>query len=408
MIYGVKDTPPVGKLLLFSLQILLSVFTATALIAQICGVDLSGAFIGAGAATLIYSVCTRFKSPMFISNSGAFVAPVLAALAAGGYTAVAVGGLVAAVVYITFGVIFKYVPIENLYKVMPKVLIGSVTVVIGINLMGFIPGYIGDTGITGVCIALITVLAIALSSHYFKGTLSMFPFLIGTLVGYVVSIPFGLVDFSKFNNISLIKLPTLAFTQWQAVNFKTLIPIIVVYIAFTISAICECLSDHAALGGIVGVDLYKEPGLARIFVGEGTANLATACFGGLGACSYGEGVAAVGFSKCASVKTTCTAALMMILLGFFEPVQAFIASIPSCVIGGGTACVLYGFISASGIKMLKQVDLNVQKNLIICSVVLSLGISGVVLGGATFSISGTALALVAGVVLNLILKEEKE
>ena len=408
MIYGVKDTPPVGKLLLFSLQILLSVFTATALIAQICGVDLSGAFIGAGAATLIYSVCTRFKSPMFISNSGAFVAPVVAALAAGGYTAVAVGGLVAAVVYITFGVIFKYVPIENLYKVMPKVLIGSVTVVIGINLMGFIPGYIGDTGITGVCIALITVLAIALSSHYFKGALSMFPFLIGTLVGYVVSIPFGLVDFSKFNGISLIKLPTLAFTQWQAVDFKTLIPIIVVYIAFTISAICECLSDHAALGGIVGVDLYKEPGLARIFIGEGTANLATTCFGGLGACSYGEGVAAVGFSKCASVKTTCTAALMMILLGFLEPVQAFIASIPSCVIGGGTACVLYGFISASGIKMLKQVDLNIQKNLIICSVVLSLGISGVVLGGATFSISGTALALTAGVVLNLILKEEKE
>ena len=408
MVYQVNERPPFGKMLLFSLQILLSVFTATALIAQICGVDLSGAFIGAGAATLIYSVCTRFKSPMFISNSGAFVAPVLAALAAGGYTAVAVGGLVAAVVYITFGVIFKYVPIENLYKVMPKVLIGSVTVVIGINLMGFIPGYIGDTGITGVCIALITVLAIALSSHYFKGALSMFPFLIGTLVGYVVSIPFGLVDFSKFNGISLIKLPTLAFTQWQAVNFKILIPIIVVYIAFTISAICECLSDHAALGGIVGVDLYKEPGLARIFVGEGTANLATACFGGLGACSYGEGVAAVGFSKCASVKTTCTAALMMVLLGFLEPVQAFIASIPSCVIGGGTACVLYGFISASGIKMLKQVDLNVQKNLIICSVVLSLGISGVVLGGATFSISGTALALVAGVVLNLILKEEKE
>ena len=97
----------------------------------------------------------------------------------------------------------------------------------------------------------------------------------------------------------------------------------------------------------------------------------------------------------------------MMLLGFFEPVQAFIASIPSCVIGGGTACVLYGFISSSGIKLLKDVDLNNQKNLIICSVVLSLGISGVVLGGGTFSITGTALALVAGVILNLILKEKK-
>ena len=406
MIYQVNDKPPLGKMLLFSLQILLSVFTATALIAQICGVNLSGAFVGAGMATVVYTLFTRYKSPMFISNSGAFVAPVLAALAAGGYTAVAVGGLVSAVVYSLFGLIFSRISIDNLYKVMPKVLIGSITVVIGINLMGFIPGYIGDTGNLGVCIALITVLAIALSSHYLKGALSMFPFLIGTLVGYVVSIPFGLVDFSKFDGIKLISLPKLAFSEWAPTSWKILIPVIVVYVAFTVSAICECLSDHAALGGIIGRDLYKEPGLGRIFIGEGMANIATSCLGGLGACSYGEGVAAVGFSKCASIWTTVVAATMMILLGFLEPVQAFIASIPSCVIGGGTACVLYGFISSSGIKMLKQVDFNNQKNLIICSVVLSLGISGVVLGGEIFSLSGTALALLAGVVLNLILKEE--
>ena len=237
MIYQVNDRPPFGKLILFSLQILLSVFTATALIAQICGVNLSGAFVGAGMATIVYSIFTKFKSPMFISNSGAFVAPVLAALAAGGYTAVAVGGATAALVYVIFGVVFSRISIDNLYKVMPKVLIGSVTVVIGINLMGFIPGYIGDTGNLGLVIALITVLAIALSSHYLKGTLSMFPFLIGTLVGYVVSIPFGLVDFSKFNGIKLFNFPTLAFTQWTAVPFKTLIPVIVVFIAFTISAI---------------------------------------------------------------------------------------------------------------------------------------------------------------------------
>ena len=407
MIYQVNDRPPLGKLILFSLQMMLSVFTATALIAQVCGVNLSGAFIGAGMATIVYSIFTKFKSPMFISNSGAFVAPVLAALAAGGYVAVAVGGATAALVYIIFGLIFSKVSVDNLYKVMPKVLIGSVTVVIGINLMGFIPGYLGDTGNLGLVIALITVLAIALSSHYLKGALSMFPFLIGTLVGYVVSIPFGLVDFSKFHGIHLFNLPTLAFTQWSSVSFKTLIPIIVVYIAFTVSALCECLADHAALGGIIGRDLYKEPGLGHIFVGEGVANLATSCLGCLGACSYGEGVATVGFSKCASIWSTVLAAVMMILLGFLEPVQAFIASIPSCVIGGGTACVLYGFISASGIKLLKDIDLNNSKNLIICSTVLSLGISGVVLGGETFSLSGTALALVAGVILNLILKEKK-
>lgn len=408
MIYNVHDKPPLGKTLLFALQLMLSCFTATALIAQICGVPLSGAFLGAGFATIVYGIVTKHESPMFISNSGAFVAPVLAALAAGGYAAVAVGGFVAFAVYSIFGIIFKYISVDNLYKFMPKVLIGSVTVVIGINLMGFIPGYIGDTGNLGVIIALITVLAIALSSHYFKGALSMFPFLIGTLVGYVVSIPFGLVDFSKFQGISLFNIPDVAFMHWAGVSFRTLIPVIVVYVAFTISAICECLSDHAALGGIIGRDLYQKPGLTRIFIGEGVANLATSCFGGLGACSYGEGVGAVGFSKCASTLVTAVAAIMMMLLGFLEPVQAFIASIPSCVIGGGTACILYGFISSSGIRLLKGVDFDNQKNLIICSVVLALGISGVVLGGETFSLSGTALALVAGVVLNLILKEKEK
>ena len=407
MIYNVEDRPPIGKLLLFALQIMLSCFTATALIGQVCGVPLSGAFLGAGLATIVYMVCTKGKSPMFISNSGAFVAPVVAALAAGGYTAVAIGGAVACIVYTIFGLIFYKIDVKYLYKFMPKVLIGSVTIVIGINLMGFIPGYIGDTGNLGLGIALITVLAIALSSHYFKGALSMFPFLIGTLVGYIVAIPFGFVDFSKFEGIHLFTLPTIAFMHWEHVEFSTMIPIIVMYIAFTISAICECLSDHAALGNIVGRDLYKDPGLGRIFVGEGAANLATSCFGGLGACSYGESVGTIGFSKCGATVVTFAAALMMMALGFLEPIQAFIASIPSCVIGGGTACVLYGFISSSGIKLLKDVDLNIQKNLIICSVVLSLGISGVVFNSGDFSLSGTALALIAGVILNLILRDKE-
>lgn len=405
MIYNVNDKIPINKLLLFSLQIMLSCFTATALIGQICGVPLSGAFVGAGMATIIYWLVTKQQSPMFISNSGAFVAPVLAALAAGGYTAVAVGGLTAFVTYSVFGIIFKKIDINNLYKVMPKALIGSITVVIGINLMGFISGYIGDTGNLGVAIAMITVLAIALSSHYLKGMWSMFPFLIGTLVGYVIAIPFGLVDFTKFQGIHLFTLPTFAFTAWEKVDFTSLIPIIIMFLAFTVSAICECLSDHAALGNIIGVDLYKTPGLSRIFIGEGAANLMSSCLGGLGACSYGESVGTIGFSKCASSKVTFGAAVMMIALGFIEPIQAFIASIPSCVIGGGTACVLYGFISSSGIKLLKDVDLNNSKNLILVSVILSIGISGIALGGEVFSLSGTALALVVGIVLNLILKE---
>ena len=132
------------------------------------------------------------------------------------------------------------------------------------------------------------------------------------------------------------------------------------YIAYTISAIMECLSDHAALSGIIGVDLYKEPGLSKIFIGEGLANLVGSCVGGLGICSYGEGVACVGFSKVASVKVTFVAAIILGLLGFIEPIQVFIASIPSCVFAGA-AIILYGFIACSGIKMLQKTNLNEQK-----------------------------------------------
>lgn len=411
MIYGIKDKPPVGKLILFAFQMVLSVFVASVLIANICGVNVSAALVGAGLSTLIYLVFTKAESPMFISNSGAFVAPVLMALAAAGYTGVFVGGITTFVIYTIFGIIFSRVPVENIYKVFPPALIGAVTCVIGINLMGFIPTYLGETGQWGMVVALITMLVIALLSHYAKGMAKILPFLVGILIGYAAAAILTLtgvvqlVDFSVFSGMKLFIMPEFAFTKFTAVSWSTLLPIIVVYIAFTISAMMECLSDHAALGGIIGVDLYKKPGLHRIFVGEGMANIASSLFGGLGACSYGEGVACVGFSRVSSTLVTGTAAIILALLGFIGPIQAFIASIPSCVFAGA-AVVLYGFIACSGVKMLQKTNLNIQKNLVIVSSVLSLGISSVVLGGSTFSISGTALALVVGIILNLILKEK--
>lgn len=414
MIYNIEDRVPFAQLLLFAVQMMLSVFVATTLIATICGVSVSGALVGAGLATLIYLLITKGKSPMFISNSGAFVAPVILALAAGGYSVVAAGGLISCLVYCAFGYLFTFVPVEKIYKIFPATLIGAVTAVIGINLMPFILTYVQLDGIMnmwGVSIALITMAAIALISHYAKGICRILPFLLGTLIGYAIAAVLTItgvhkiVDFSVFNNISFFILPDFAFTHWEPVTFTTLVPIILVYIAYTISAMMECLSDHAALGGIIGTDLYKTPGLSRIFIGEGFSNLLSASVGGLGACSYGESVACIGFSKVASAAVTATAALILIILGFLGPVQAFILSIPSCVFAGA-AMILYGFIACSGIKMLQKVNLNNQKDLIIVSVVLSLGISGIVFGGETFSLSATALALVAGILLNLVLKDD--
>ena len=412
MIYNLDDKIPINKLILFALQMVLSVFVATILIANICGVAISGALVGAGLATLIYSVVTKGKSPMYISSSGAFVAPVMAALAAGGYTAVAIGGLVACAIYCLFGFIFSKLSVEKVYKIFPKALIGAITVVIGVNLMPFILSYVqinGATNMWGVSVALVTMISIALISHYAKGIMQILPFLIGLMIGYIYAIILtitgtcDIVDFTIFNNISLFVLPDFAFTHWEPITFVTIVPVIILYIAYTISAQMECLSDHGALGGIIGVDLYKEPGLPRIFCGEGLANLMSSV-SGLNYCSYGESVATVGFSKVASVRVTRVAAAVMILLGFIGPVQTFITSIPSCAFAGA-AIILYGFIACSGIKMLQKTDLNIQKNLIIVSTVLSLGISGLVVGGEIISFSATALALIAGIILNIVLKE---
>ena len=412
MIYNLDDKIPINKLILFALQMVLSVFVATILIANICGVAISGALVGAGLATLIYSVVTKGKSPMYISSSGAFVAPVMAALAAGGYTAVAIGGLVACAIYCLFGFIFSKLSVEKVYKIFPKALIGAITVVIGVNLMPFILSYVqisGATNIWGISVALVTMISIALISHYAKGIMRILPFLIGLMIGYIYAIILtitgtcDIVDFTIFNNVSLFILPDFAFTHWEPITFVTIVPVIILYIAYTISAQMECLSDHGALGGIIGVDLYKEPGLARIFCGEGLANLMSSV-SGLNYCSYGESVATVGFSKVASVRVTRVAAAVMILLGFIGPVQAFITSIPSCAFAGA-AIILYGFIACSGIKMLQKTDLNIQKNLIIVSTVLSLGISGLVVGGEVISFSATALALISGIILNIVLKE---
>ena len=414
MIYNINDKVPFNKLIMFSIQLVLSVFVATVLIANICGVAVSGALVGAGLSTIVYLIITGFKSPMFVSSSGAFVAPVMIALAAGGYTAVAIGGLVTCAIYTIFGLIFTKIPVEKIYKVFPHALIGAITVVIGVNLMPFILSYVQINGVTnmwGVSVAFVTMFAIAIISHYAKGMWQILPFLVGTLIGYIYAIiltltgVYKIVDFSVFANLKIFSVPDFAFLHWTSVEFTTVLPVIVIYIAYTISAMMECLSDHAALGGIIGVDLYKRPGLGRLFIGEGVANIVGTSIGSLGICSYGEGVACVGFSKVASTTVTAGAAIILILLGFLAPVQAFIASIPSCVFAGA-AIILYGFIACSGIKMLQKTDLNIQKNLIIVSTVLSLGISGLVVGGETMSLSATGLALVVGIVLNLVLKEK--
>lgn len=420
LIYGISDKPKTLKeWILYSLQQVLAVFVATVLIANICGTPVSSCLIGAGLATIIYQVITGFKSPMFISSCGATVSAVIGALAIGNgnnYFAVVIGGLIILIIYALFALFIKLKGIDALNKILPPVIVGPITMVIGINLAGFIPTYVqvgGEHSNVGILVAIFTMLVVALTSHYFKGFWKTIPFLIGLLTGYALSVVLTvtgaapLVDFTIFNDMKLFEIPDFTFKYWQfGIKPVEILQIAALFAPVAIVALAEHWSDHKVLSNIIGTDLTKKPGMHRTLLGDGVASFFGTIVCGLPNTSYGESIATTGFSRVASTRVLTVSALILCVLSFFYPIQAFIASIPSCVFGG-CAMVLYGYIAASGLKTLIAAKPNLEdnKNLIIISVVLTVGVSGIFLFHASFA--GVSLAMILGIILNLVLKEKK-
>jgi len=419
MIYGISDTPKtIKEWILYSMQQVLAVFVATVLIANICGTPVSACLIAACIGTLVYQVITNFRSPIFISSCGATCSAVIGALAltnGTNYLPVVIGGAVIAVVYCLFALLVKVRGIEYFNKLFPAIIVGPVTMVIGLNLATFIPTYTlvgGNHSNIGILIAIFTMLVVACSSHYFKGFLKTIPFLLGLLCGYLVAVILtvtkvaNLIDFSIFNNMSLFSIPDFTFKYWSLadLNWTMILQVIFLFLPVAICAILEHYSDHLVLSNIIGVNLTKEPGLHKTLVGDGIASFVGTIIGGLPNTTYGESTATTGFSKVASVKVITLAALILGALAFVTPVQLFIQSIPSCVFGG-CAMILYGFIAASGLKTLirSRADLENTKNLVIVSVILTVGVSGIFLFSNSFT--GVSLAMVLGIILNLILKD---
>lgn len=421
MIYNIRDIPKtLPEWFLYALQQLLAVFVATVLIANICGTPVDACLVGACIGTLTYQCITKFRSPMFISSCGATCSAVIGALAingGGNYLAVAVGGFVVFIIYTIFATIAATRGIEAINKIFPPTIVGPVTIVIGLNLATFIPTYVqvgGEHSNIGILIAIATMLVIAISSHYFKGFWKTIPFLIGLLFGYIVSIILTLagvaqlIDFSVFKNLTLFSIPDFSFLHWnfQELNWSTILQVVVLFAPVSICALLEHYSDHKVLSNIIGTDLTKEPGLHRTLIGDGFASFLGTIICGLPNTSYGESIATTGFSKVASVFVISAAAIGLGILGFITPVQAFIASIPSCVFGG-CAMILYGYIAMSGLKTIinNKVDLENNKNLSVACVILTVGVSGIYLFHASFT--GVSLAMVLGVILNLVLREKK-
>ena len=423
MIYDVNEKPRTWKeWILYPIQMILAVFVATVLIATICGTPIDVCLLGGCIGTLTYQICTKFKSPMFISNSGATVSAVIGALALGttpNYLAVAVGGCVIAIIYGLFALVVKYKGIEFFNKIFPATIVGPVTVVIGLNLAGFIPTYVqvnGTASTLGTCIALVVAIVVAIVSKYAKGFWKTIPFLLGLVVGYLLCLFFEVVGVTNFGIIDafrgidgFFRLPSFAFLEWgnNHVGWSEFRDIVLLFAPVSICALLEHYSDHKVLGNIIGHDLTEDPGLHRTLMGDGIASMLGTWVCGLPNTSYGESVATIGFSKVASVLVTTVAAVILGCLSFIEPFQVLLESIPSCVFGG-CAIILYGYIACSGLKTIinNKIDLENNKNLVVVSSILTVGVSGIFLFSSSFT--GVSLAMVTGVVLNLLLSIKRK
>ena len=422
MLYDINDKLPTKRLIVAALQQVIACFVATILIPQICGVPIAPAMVGAGIGTLVYQLFTRSQSPMFISSSGAFVAAVMGALALGtapNFTAVAIGGIIVGVVYCIIGGIINHFGTGWINKLLPPVVIGPVVAVIGLNLATFLPTYFqvnGQYSLIGFGFGMLTLAITALISHYGKGFIKNLPFLFAILIVYVIAsittaihnIP--LVNFDAFDNVHLFAMPDFSFfhIDFSTFDWKLLPQILLLFLPLSLVTFSEHISDHKALSAVIGTDLTEYPGLGNTVIGDGIASTVGCFIGALPNTSYGESVGTTGFSKICSKHVIRLAAIIMAIAGFFGPLQAFLVSIPSCIFGG-CAAILYGYITLSGIRTIKDsgIDLNNNKNVIILASILTLGVSGVVCNFGVISFGTTALAMIVGIVLNMILKEEK-
>ncbi len=451
MIYDIESKPKFGQLIVFAIQQMLAIMAATIAVPMIVGNGMStaAAMFGAGIGTIVYLLFTKFKSPVFLGSSFAFLGSMFAAFAGAtslalGYLGLIIGAVMAGLVYVIIAIVVKFVGVNWINKLMPPVVIGPTVAIIGLSLAGNAVGDLikGDiAGVDGIAVAspyvalicgLITLAVVMLCSTYGKKMARLIPFIIGIVAGYAAAAIFTLIgnaygidsfkiiDFSVFTNymfadggVSLktfLSLPSFTFLAAMdgvaELDFQYLATLFVAYVPVAFVVFAEHVADHKNLSSIIERDLLKEPGLHRTLLGDGIGSMAGALFGGCPNTTYGESVGCVAITKNASIRTIFTAAIGCLLLAFITPLVAFVDSIPACVMGG--VCIsLYGFIAVSGLKMLQQVDLNKNRNLFTASVILIAGIGGLTLTFGAVTLTSIATALILGILTNTMLCKEK-
>ncbi len=467
LIYNVHDKPKFGQLIIFAIQQLLAIMAATLVVPVIVGNGMSSAaaLFGAGVGTLVYGLFTKFKSPVFLGSSFAFINSMFVAFAGGvsmalGFAGLIIGAVFAGLVYVIIAIIVKFVGVNWVNKLMPPVVIGPTVAIIGLSLAGNAIGDLQNGGVKTaqtvasvvaengidvikydealvsvahplicVLIGVITLVIIALCATYGKKMTKLIPFIIGVLGGYAVAAIFTVIgnsmdidalkviDFTKISALWAegVKLSTFVtipgFTFLEAfkgigeINGAYIGTLAVAYIPVAFVVFAEHIADHKNISSIIEKDLLEDPGLSRTLLGDGIGSMAGAFFGGCPNTTYGESVGCVAITRNASVYTIVTAAILAIIISFLSPFVAFVNSIPACVMGG-VCMALYGFIAVSGLKMLQQVDLGEDRNLFVASTIFIAGIGGLTLTFGKVTITSIAAALILGIIVNVFLSKK--
>jgi len=442
--YRINEKPTFMKTLVFALQQLLAILAATIAVpavinSKIAGANMSqsAALFGAGVGTLIYLLFTKFRSPVFLGSSFAFISSMLAAFAGGvsmsvGYLGLIIGATFAGLVYVIIAIIVKYAGVGWINKLMPAVVIGPTVSIIGLSLAKNAVGDLTSGGLklasgASVCnsyvaliCGLVTLFTVIICSVYGKKMFKLIPFIIGILAGYAVAAIFSAIGYGA--NIDALKVIDFSgFTHMQWYPDFTFIEafkggydygkigslgayiatIAVAYAPVAFVVFAEHIADHKNLSTIIGTDLLQDPGLHRTLLGDGVGSFIGAIFGGCPNTTYGESVACVAITGNASVITIVFTAVIAILASFLAPFVTFLATIPSCVMGG--VCItLYGFIAVSGLKMIQKVDLGNNANLFVVSVILICGIGNLELKFGEVTVTAVACSLILGIIANLI------
>ncbi len=417
MKYGPADKPPLGQWIPLSVQHVFAMFGATILVPILTGLSPSTALFTAGTGTLLYILITGAKVPAFLGSSFAFIPAIIAISSAYGVPYAMGGAVVSGLFYILVAYIIKKSGHNWLNKALPPVVIGSVIVVIGLNLAPTAMGMAmydgsGEYSLYFLLIATVTLSLTIIANIFGKGFFSIIPILIGLFGGYFFALVIGLIfpqyaliDFSGVTEAAWFGFPTFALPKFNMVAAIT-------FIMVSLATICEHLGDTLTIGKVVGKDFYKDPGLHRTIAGDGIATLWASLWGGPPNTTYGENIGVLALTRVYSVYVTGGAAVVAIILSFFPKFGALIQTIPNPVLGG-ISMLLFGTIASSGLRTLVDAGVNYEdkRNLTISSVILVIGIGGGMLSFAMgenleFTLAGVALATLLGIMLNIFLPKE--